>query len=161
MIMNSGNYMTPIKNFTSMDPFRLFPNRMERILEEPLAMFRPLAMEENYWPIKAWTPLCDIFENDKELVIKFELAEVKKEDVEVKLEQNVLTVRGERKFEEKTDRENYHRVERRYGEFMRSFNVPMYVDAAKIKADFKDGVLTVTFPKNKEARPKQINVKVN
>jgi HSP20 family protein len=135
---------------------------VERMLEEPLAMFRPaLPIEENYWSMKAWTPLCDIFETDKELVIKFELPEVRKEDVEVKLEQNMLTLRGERKFEEKTDRENYHRVERRYGEFMRSFNVPMYVDAAKIKADFKDGVLTVTFPKNKEARPKQINVKVN
>jgi HSP20 family protein len=94
-------------------------------------------------------------------VIKFELPEVRKEDVEVKLEQNMLTLRGERKFEEKTDRENYHRVERRYGEFMRTFNVPMYVDAAKIKAEFKDGVLTVTLPKNEEARPKQINVKVN
>jgi HSP20 family protein len=94
-------------------------------------------------------------------VIKFELPEVKKEDVEVKIEQNVLTLRGERKFEEKTDRENYHRVERRYGEFMRSFNVPLYVDAAKINAEFKDGALTVTLPKSEEARPKQINVKVN
>jgi HSP20 family protein len=160
--MNSGNFMTPIRDFMSMDPFRLFPSRMERMLEEPLGMFRPtLPMEENYWPMKAWTPLCDVLETDKELVIKFELPEVKKEDVEVKLEQNVLTLRGERKFEEKTDRENYHRVERRYGEFMRSFNVPMYVDAAKIKAEFKDGVLTVTLPKSEEARPKQISVKVN
>ena len=160
--MNSGNFMTPIKDFMSMDPFRLFPNRVEFMLEEPLAMFRPpLPAEDNYWSMKAWTPLCDIFETDKELVIKFELPEVRKEDVEVKLEQNMLTLRGERKFEEKTDRENYHRVERRYGEFMRTFNVPMYVDAAKIKAEFKDGVLTVTLPKNEEARPKQINVKVN
>ena len=86
---------------------------------------------------------------------------MKKEDVEVKIEQDVLTLRGERKFEEKTDRENYHRVERRYGEFIRSFNVPLYVDAAKINAEFKDGVLTVTLPKSEEARPKQINVKVN
>ena len=93
--------------------------------------------------------------------MKFELPEVKKEDVEVKLEQNALSLRGERKFEEKTDRENYHRVERHYGEFMRSFNVPLYVNAARIKADFKDGVLTITLPKNEEARPKQINVKVN
>lgn len=161
--MNSGNFLTPVKDFMSMDPFRLFPNRMERLFtEEPLAMLRTmLPIEENYWPLKAWTPACDIFETDKELVIKFELPEVKKEDVEVKIEQNVLTLRGERKFEEKTDRENYHRVERRYGEFMRSFNVPLYVDAAKINAEFKDGVLTVTLPKSKEARPKQINVKVN
>jgi len=73
----------------------------------------------------------------------------------------VLTLRGERKFEEETDRENYHRVERHYGEFMRSFNVPMFVDATKINAEFKHGLLTVTLPKREEARAKQINVKVN
>lgn len=127
---------------------------MEHLLEGP-----PLGGEE--WTLKAWAPPCDIFETNHELVMKFELPAVKKEDVEIKLEQNVLTLRGERRFEEKTDRENYHRVERHYGEFMRSFNVPMFVDAAKITAEFKDGVLTVTLPKNEEARPKQINVKVN
>ncbi len=149
-IMNSGNFMSPLKDFMHLDPFRLFPHRLEANLVLP---------EE--WPIKAWAPPCDIFETDQELVMKFELPEVKKEDVEVKLEQNVLTLRGERKFEEKTDRENYHRVERHYGEFMRSFNVPLYVNAARINAEFRDGVLTITLPKNEEARPKQINVKVN
>ena len=147
-----GNLMAPVKDFMSLDPFRLFPNRMERLLEEPL-------LREEL-PLKAWIPPCDIFETDKELVMKFELPEVKKEELEVRLEQHVLTLRGERKFEEKSDRENYHRVERHYGEFMRSFSVPMYVDAARITAEFKDGVLTVTLPKNEEARPKQINVKV-
>jgi len=155
VIMNTGNFLTPVKNFMSMDPFRLFPNRMGHLFEESLLR----GTEE--WPLKAWVPPCDIFETDKALVMKFELPEVKKEDVEVKLEQNVLTLRGERKFAEKTDRENYHRVERHYGEFMRSFNVPLYVDATKINAEFKDGVLTITLPKNEEARPKQINVKVN
>ena len=154
--MNPGNYLTPRKNFMGLDPFRL-SNRMERLFDEPL--FRAFTTEE--WPLKEWTPACDIFETDKELVMKFELPEVKKEDVEVKVEQNVLTLRGERKFEEKTDRENYHRVERHYGEFMRSFNVPLYVDTAKINAEFKDGVLTISLPKNEEVRPKQINVKVN
>jgi HSP20 family protein len=150
-----GNLMSPVKDFMSLDPFRLLPNRMERLFDEPL--FRHA--EEG--PMKAWVPPCDIFETDKELVMKFELPEVKKEDVEVKLEQNVLTLHGERRFEEKTDRENYHRVERHYGEFLRSFNVPLYVDAAKINAEFRDGVLTIKLPKNEEARPKQINVKVN
>ena len=156
--MNTGNVLIPVKNFMSLDPFRLLPNRMERLLEEP--MLRTMVGNEE-WPLKAWVPACDIFETEKELVMKFELPEVKKEDVEVKVEQNVLTLRGERKFEEKTDRENYHRVERHYGEFMRSFNVPLYVNAAKINAEFKDGVLTIMLPKNEEARPKQINVKVN
>ena len=149
--MKPGNFLTPMKDFMSFDPFRLFPHRMEPV-------FAPMSED---WPMKAWAPPCDIFETEKELVMKFELPEVKKEDVVVKLEQNVLTLHGERKFEEKTDRENYHRIERHYGEFMRSFNVPAYVNAAKIDAEFKDGVLTITLPKNEEARPKQINVKVN
>jgi HSP20 family protein len=152
-LIMKGNLMAPVKDFMSLDPFRLFPNRLERLREE--------ALLREELPLKAWIPPCDIFETGTELVMKFELPEVQKEDVEVKLEQNVLTLRGERKFEEKTDRENYHRVERHYGEFMRSFSVPTYVDAARITAEFKDGVLTVMLPKNEEARPKQINVKVN
>lgn len=158
--MIPGNFMTPSKNFI-MDPFRMLTN-MNRMLEEPLTMLRPmLPMEENYWPLKPWTPACDIFETDKELVLKFELPEVKKEDVKVTMENNVLMLRGERKFEEETDRDNYHRVERHYGEFMRTFSVPMFVDAAKINAEFKEGVLTVTLPKREEAMAKQIDVKVN
>jgi HSP20 family protein len=156
-----GGNLTPLaKNLRSLDPFRLFPNRMESLFDEPMNALRPFTGNED-WTLKAWTPPCDIFETDKELVMKFELPEIKKEDVSVTIEQNVLTLRGERKFEEKTDRDNYHRIERRYGEFMRSFNVPPYVDAAKINAEFKDGVLTVTLPKSEEARPKQITVKVN
>lgn len=158
--MVPGTFLTPTKNFI-MDPFRLFPD-LNRLMEEPLTALRPmLPVEENYWPIKPWTPACDIFETDKELVLKFELPEVTKENVKVTMENNVLTIRGERKFEEETNRENYHRVERRYGEFMRSFNVPMFVDATKIKAEFKDGLLIVTLPKREEARAKQIEVKVN
>ncbi len=164
--MTPGTFLTPTKNFMNFlaaDPFRMFQNRPARLFEEPLAAFRPflpLATEEN-WPLAAWTPLCDIYETDKELVLKVELPDVKKEDVDVTLENNVLTLRGERKFEDKTQRENYHRVERQYGEFMRSFTIPTFVDATKINAEFKDGVLTVTLPKHEEARPKQISVKVH
>ena len=155
-----SNFLTPTKNFI-MDPFRLFPE-FNRAMEEPLTMFRPqLPMDENYWPMKPWTPACDIFETDKELVLKFELPEIKKDEVKVTIENNVLTLRGERKFEEETNRENYHRIERHYGEFVRSFNVPMYVDATKIRAEYKHGLLTVTLPKREEARTKQIEVKVN
>ena len=159
--MTPGKFMTPTKHFVTMDPFRMFPT-MTRMFDEPLAMFRPLLpVEENYWPMKAWTPPCDIYETDKELVLKFELPEVKKEEVKVTMENNVLMLKGERKFEEMTDRENYHRVERHYGEFMRTFNVPMFVDPAKINAEFKDGVLTVMLPKREEAKAKQIDVKVH
>ena len=158
--MTTGTFITPSKNFI-MDPFGVVPN-LSRMLEEPLAMFRPmLPMEENYWPVKPWTPACDIFETDKDLVLKFELPQVRREEVKVTMEENVLMLRGERKFEEETERDNYHRVERHYGEFMRSFNVPMFVDATKINAEFKNGVLTVKLPKREEARAKQIDIKVN
>ena len=83
-----------------------------------------------------------------------------KEDVHVTLENNVLTLRGERKFEEAVNRGNYHRIERKYGEFMRNFTLPTVVDGSKVIAEFKDGMLTVTLPKNATAIPRQIEVKV-
>ena len=107
-----------------------------------------------------WAPSVDIVENEKEFLIKAELPEVKREDVKVSIEDNVLTVRGERKFEGETKRENYHRVERSYGEFMRSFTLPNYVDASKVSADFKDGMLNVILPTRAESKPKQMEIAV-
>jgi len=161
--MTPGTFMTPAKSFVnlmSMDPFRLLQNRPTRFFEEPFTMFRPFLPLEEALPLAAWTPPCDIYETEKEIVLKMELPEVSKENVHVTLENNVLTLRGERKFEEKVDRENYHRIERNYGEFMRSFTLPAFVEGNNIFADFKEGVLTVTLPKKHEARPKQIEVKV-
>ena len=159
--MRPGTFLTPTKNFTNFmatDPFRLLQSRL---FEEPFTMFRPLMTTEETWPLTAWTPPCDIYETDKKVVLKVELPDVKKEDVKVTMENNVLMLRGERKFEEETDRENYHRVERHYGDFMRSFTLPAYVDATKTDAEFKHGVLTVTLPKREEAIAKQIDVKVH
>lgn len=155
--MSLENFLTPTKN-PMMEPFRFFPE-FDRILQEPLTMFRPMfPTEENYWPVKPWRPACDVFETDKELTLKFELPGINKEDFKVTMEDNVLTLRGERKFEEVTNRENYHRLERHYGGFLRSFNVPLFVDATRINAEFKDGILTLTLPKRVESR---VNVKVN
>jgi HSP20 family protein len=120
----------------------------------------PYTMFEEGLPLTAWAPACDVFETDKALVIKAELPEVKKENVFVTMENNILTIRGERKFEEEKKRDNYHRIERSYGEFMRSFTLPPFVDATKINAEFKDGMLNITLPKLAEATPKQIEVKV-
>ena len=156
--MLPGKPITPSKNFI-MDPIGFSLNHL---LEEPLSMLRPkLPLDENYWPVRPWTPICDIFESKKEIILKFELPEVDKENVKVTLENNVLTLSGERKFEEETHREKYHRVERHYGEFMRSFMVPMSVDATKINAEFKKGVLTVTLPKREDMIAKQIDVRIN
>ena len=110
--------------------------------------------------ITAWTPACDIFETDKELILKAELPEVKKEDLHLALENNVLTIKGERKFETETKEGEFHRLERSYGEFVRNFTLPNVIDQTKINAEFKDGLLRIVLPKREEAKAKQIEVKV-
>lgn len=162
MANKSGTALAPtrgLREMTGFDPFRQMQERFNRAWGENFFdLFKPMA-EEN-WSLAAWSPACDIYENDNEIVVKAELPEVKKEDVHVAIENNVLTIRGERKFSEETKQENYHRVERSYGEFMRSFTLPNFVDATKVNADFKDGILRVTLAKREEAKPKQIEVKV-
>jgi len=107
-----------------------------------------------------WVPPVDIFETvDKDVVVKVELPEMKREDIKVTFENDMLTIEGERKFVSNVDREQYHRVERGYGSFRRSFTLPTSVDAAKVQANYTDGVLTVTLPRREEARPKQIQIK--
>ena len=107
-----------------------------------------------------WTPACDIYEDDEGVTLRFELAGVDPKDVDVHFENGVLTVKGERKLEKEEKRENYHRVERSFGTFTRSFSLPGSVDAEKIKAETKNGVLTVALPKKAEAKPRAIQVKV-
>ena len=108
---------------------------------------------------RAWAPTVDIYTTDEnEFVIQAELPAMKREDISVTFENNVLTLRGERKFDEENNRNNYQRVERFYGTFSRSFNVPGTVDASRITASYKDGVLTVRLPQREEAKPKQITV---
>jgi HSP20 family protein len=124
-------------------------------------MFRSFApVFDKNWVFTDWTPPCDIYETDKDIVLKMELPEMRKEDVHVTHENNLLTLRGERKFEEAVNRENYHRIERKYGEFMRIFTLPTFVEGSKVVAEFKEGMLTVTLPKNAAAIPRQIEVKV-
>jgi HSP20 family protein len=110
--------------------------------------------------VAEWSPLVDITEDDKEYLIKAELPEVKKEDVKVTVENGVLTITGERKFEKEEKGKKYHRVERAYGNFVRSFSLPDDADANKVNAEFKDGVLKVRVTKSESAKPKQIEVKV-
>jgi HSP20 family protein len=152
--MQPGTAMAPIKslrNLMTTDPFYLLQNRLNRL-------FEPFA--EETFPLTTWVPACDIYETAREIVVKAELPGLKKEEVLVSIENNVLMIRGERKFEEEVKRENFHRVERTYGEFLRSFTLPSFIDANNILAEFKDGLLVVTLPKREEAKPKQIEVKV-
>lgn len=111
--------------------------------------------------VAEWSPLVDITEDDKEYLIKAELPEVKNDAVKVTVESGVLTITGERKFEKEEKGKKYHRVERAYGSFVRSFDLPDDADANKVSAEFKDGVLLVHLAKSESAKPKQIEVKVN
>ncbi len=108
-----------------------------------------------------WTPACDIFEDEEGVSLSFDLAGVEPKDVDIRFENGVLTLRGERKLEREDKREQYHRVEIAYGTFTRSFSLPGTIDAEKIKAESKHGVLTVHLPKKPEAKPKSIQVKVS
>ncbi|MCL4846716.1 MAG: Hsp20/alpha crystallin family protein [Acidobacteria bacterium] len=109
-----------------------------------------------------WIPAVDIYENDRhELVLKAELPGLNRDDIDLRVENNTLTVRGERRREAGVRDEQYHRVERVYGTFSRSFTLPSSLDAGSVTADYRDGVLTVVLPKREEAKPRQIQVKVN
>lgn len=107
-----------------------------------------------------WTPAVDIYETDDAVVVKAELPGLEKNQISVDVKDGILTLHGERKFEKEVKEENYHRIERAYGSFHRSFSLPSSVEQEKIGAKFKDGVLEVTLPKQERAKPKQIKVDV-
>jgi len=109
---------------------------------------------------RPWAPAVDIYETNNELVLKADIPEVELKDLDVRVENQTLTIAGERKFERRDDAKGYHRVERGYGNFARSFAVPNTFDTEKINASFKNGVLTVTLPKKDAAKPRQIKVEV-
>ena len=107
-----------------------------------------------------WSPACDVYEDGEEVSVRMELAGVEPKDVDIRFENGVLTLKGERKLEREDKRDNYHRIELSYGTFTRSFSLPGTVDSEKIRAESKNGVLTVHLPKKPEAKPKAIQVKV-
>jgi HSP20 family protein len=110
--------------------------------------------------LTTWAPAVDIYETENELVIKADLPEISEKELDVRVENNMLTIRGERKFEEKVKEENYLRIERTYGSFSRSFSLPNTVNTEAIKAEYKNGVLTVEMAKRAESKPKQVKVNV-
>lgn len=107
----------------------------------------------------SWMPPVDLREESDKLVLEMELPGLKKDDIEISLENNVLTVKGERKFEKEEKKDNYHKIERSYGKFSRSFSLPTTVKADAIDASLKDGVLTLSLPYAEEAKPKKISIK--
>ncbi len=142
------------------EPFRdllSLQERMNRFYDQSLRTAATPSEEQ----LGTWAPSVDIYETEKEIVLRADLPGIKLEDVDIRVENNVLTVRGERKFEKDVKQDSYHRVERVYGSFARTFTLPNTVNAEKIHATYEQGVLQILMPKREEARPKQIKIEVN
>jgi HSP20 family protein len=148
------------------EPFRdlvSLQERMNRLFDESFRSRSGAgAGQEEDWALGgSWAPPVDIYEQDGNIVLKAELPGIDAKDVELRVENNVLTLRGQRKLDHEVKKESYHRVERSYGTFMRSFTLPTVVETEKIQAEYKDGVLRVLLPKREEAKPKQISININ
>jgi HSP20 family protein len=142
---------------TRFDPFRNLSTLQEQVNRLFESSFP--ARGDNA-ALTTWAPAVDIYETENELVIKADLPDMDEKDLDVRVENNMLTIRGERKFEQQVKEDNYLRLERTYGSFSRSFSLPSSVNTEAIKADYKNGVLTVTLPKRAESKPKQVKVSV-
>ncbi|HUX09306.1 MAG TPA: Hsp20/alpha crystallin family protein [Terriglobia bacterium] len=129
-------------------------DRMNRLFNETLGRF----FGDEGTRAGAWIPAVDIYETEQNIVLKAELPGVDPKDVEATVHEGTLYLKGERKYEKEVKEENYHHVERAYGSFARSFELPASVDAEKVQAEFKDGVLTLTMPKREEAKAKKIKI---
>ena len=155
MLMNGLTQWNP---FREMDDLQ---RRMSSLFEWSPFRRGSLTPDEENISVPQWAPLVDIVEDDKEYLVKVELPEVQKEDVKVTVENGTLVISGERKAEKEQKGRRFHRVERYYGRFERSFSIPDDAEAAEVRAEFKDGVLRVHLAKSEKARPKQIEVKVS
>jgi HSP20 family protein len=137
-------------------PFRTLRSEMDRLFDDFFS-FTPARREG---AAAVWAPAVDIREDAGNYIVEAELPGMKKEEIAVELEHNVLSIKGERKFERKQESENYHFVERSYGTFYRSFSLPKNVDGERISAEYKDGVLHVAIPKKEEVKPKKVEIKM-
>ncbi len=146
--MNTLSRWEPFRGISSLQEQvnRLFENRFASCAEEQT--------------LTAWAPAVDVYETENELVIKADLPEISEKELDVRVENNMLTIRGERRFEQKVKEENYLRMERAYGSFSRSFSLPNTVNTEAVKAEYKEGVLTLTLPKRAELKPKQVKINV-
>ena len=143
---------------TRWDPFRdlvVLQERMNRVFED--AAVRGWKNDEPS-ATTSWSPAVDIYETDNEIMVQAELPGVDRKDIALQLENNVLTLKGDRRFEKETNQENYHRIERSYGGFSRAFTIPTVVDEDKIRADYRDGILKIALPKKEQVKAKQIKI---
>jgi len=146
--MNSITRWEPFRNVSSLQ------EQVNRLFESTF----PHKGDES--TLTAWAPAVDVYETENELVIKADLPEISEKDLDVRVENNMMTIRGERKFEQQVKEDSYLRMERAYGSFSRSFSLPNTVNTEAINAEYKNGVLTVTLPKRAESKPKQVKINV-
>ena len=142
---------------TRWDPFRelsIMQERMNRMFDDAGRGWRG----DEPSSTTTWSPAVDIYETENEIMVHAELPGVDRQDIALSLEKNVLTLKGERRFEKETKQENYHRIERAYGGFSRSFSIPAIVDEEKIRAEYKDGILRISLPKKEQVKAKQIQI---
>jgi len=145
-------------SITRWDPFRnisTLQEQVNRLFESSVQSGRT-----DNSALTSWAPAVDIYETENELVLKADIPDMNENDLDIRVENNMLTIRGERKFEQKVSEDNYLRIERTYGSFSRSFGLPNTVNTEGIKAVYKNGVLTVELPKRAESKPKQVKVNV-
>lgn len=140
------------------DPFKDFMtlrDRMNRMFEDMVDLSKG---EDRDIMKSTWAPAVDIFETENEVVLSVEVPGISEKEIEIKVEDGNLTLKGERKFEKEAKEENYHRIERSYGSFYRSFSLPSYVDQDKIKAEYENGVLSIHMPKKPELKPRKVRI---
>ncbi len=148
-----------MNGLTRWDPareFGLLRDAMDRFFDDRL----PRGFGRESQDLSWWTPAVDIYEDPEHLRLTAELAGVDPKDVDIRIENGVLTLKGDRKMHNEEKQDNFHRVETRYGSFSRSFTLPTYLDTDKVRADFKNGLLNLYLPKREESKPKQIKVKI-
>jgi HSP20 family protein len=143
------------------DPFRDLFSLQDQLFRTFNDAYRGANREDEQSIVATWSPLVDVYEDADGITLKAELPEVDAKDVEIQVEQNTLTLKGERKLEREDKRDGYHRIERTYGAFARTFTLPSTVDVEHITAESKDGVLRVFLPKKAETKPRQIKVAVS
>lgn len=156
MAKKTSKELVKVEPAKALSPFEEIERRIEEFFRRPFSLFGP-----TWWPrlrfpeFEEISPSVDIFEEGDDVVVKAELPGMKKEDIEVKLTDNTITISGEKKKEEKIERKDYYRLERSYGSFCRAFSLPAEVQTDKAKAQFKDGILEVRIPKSEEAKKKE------
>ena len=149
--------MTVVKWYPSRE-VGSFQDSVNRLFDN---FFRSPVQKDNDLAATSWMPAVDIYETENEVVLKAELPEVDVNDLDINAENNVLTIRGVRKLSSEIKEENYHRIERTYGTFSRSFNLPGTVDASRISANYKDGILKIALPKREESKPRKVSIQVD